>query len=125
MTPSITLTPSVSATFTISPTPAIKFYQQSDLIKERGIYPNPFTDRAKIFFTLRVQAVAKLYVYNVAGEPLFVREYPGVAGPNLIDWDGVNNDGARCASGVYILRLQAQGVDHSTGGYWATVSIQR
>lgn len=112
-------------TFTATPTSALKFYQQSDLIKERGIYPNPFTDRAKIYFTLRVDAVAKLYVYNVAGEPLFVREFAGRAGPNLIDWDGVNNEGARCASGIYILRLQAIGVDHSTGGYWASVAIQR
>lgn len=124
-TPSITVTPSISATFTVSPTAALKFYQQSDLIQERGIYPNPFAERAKIYFSLRVEAVAKLTVYNVAGEPLFVKQYPGVVGPNVIDWDGVNDSGARCASGIYILRLQADGVDRSTGGYWATVAIQR
>ena len=103
----------------------IQFYQQPELIKERGIYPNPFSDKARIYFTLRVDAEVKLYIYNVAGEVIFIKDYPGKSGVNEILWDGINEVGARCASGVYILRLQAEGVDRSSGGYWATVAIQR
>ncbi len=106
-------------------TRVIEFYQQPELVKERGIYPNPFSDRARIYFTLRVDAQVKLWVYNVAGEPLFTLERAGQAGKNEILWEGINQLGARCASGVYILRLQAEGVDRSSGGYWSSVAIQR
>jgi hypothetical protein len=121
----VTPTPSVSPTFSESPTRVIQFYQQPELIEERGIFPNPFAERAHIYFSLRVAAEATLTVYNVAGEPLFIRRYPGKAGKNEILWDGDNDSGQRCASGVYILRLQAEGVDRSQGGYWTQVVIQR
>lgn len=139
LTPSITWTPSptvsltltlspsftVSPSFTASPTKATNFYQQPELVKERGIYPNPFSDRARIYFTLRVASDAKLTIYNVAGEPIFTQSYPSTAGKNEILWDGINEAGSRCASGVYILRLDAQGYDGTSGHYWASLAIQR
>jgi hypothetical protein len=103
----------------------VRFYQQPDIIEDRGVYPNPFADKAHIYFTLRVDAEASLTVYNVAGEPIFTRHYAGTAGKNEILWDGINEASNRCASGVYILHLQAEGVDRSSGGYWVTVAIQR
>jgi len=124
-TPSVTPTPSISPTFTISPTKAIQFYQQPELIRERGVYPNPFTDRVRLYFTLRVDAQAKLHIYNVAGEPILSLESAGKAGANEIIWQGLNEIGARCASGVYILNLRAEGVDGSAGGYWTNVVITR
>jgi flagellar hook assembly protein FlgD len=72
-----------------------------------------------------VDAAVKLSVFNVAGEPLRVITQAGRAGKNVLEWDGTNDAGARCASGVYILRLQAEGVDRSTGSFWTQVAIQR
>lgn len=117
------MTPYVSPT--ISPSAVIDFYQQPELIKERGIYPNPFVETAHIYFNLRVDATVKLYIYNVAGEVIFIKDYPFKTGPEEILWDGINELGGRCASGVYILHLKATGVDRSSGGYWTQVAIQR
>jgi uncharacterized repeat protein (TIGR01451 family) len=129
--PTVSLTRTISPTFTISPsftaspTKLTNFYQQPELVKDRGIYPNPFSDRARIYFTLRVASEVKLTIYNVAGEPIFVRSYTEAANKREILWEGINEAGGRCASGVYILRLDAQGDDGTTGYYWATMAIQR
>jgi hypothetical protein len=103
----------------------VQFYQQPELIRERGVYPNPFTDKVRLYFTLRVDAVAKLTIYNVAGEPIIFMERPGKAGANEIIWEGLNELGARCSSGVYLLNLRAEGLDGTTGGYWTHVVIVR
>ena len=122
-TPSPTASPYVSPT--ISPTRSIDFYQQPELVKERGIYPNPFVQTAHIYFNLRVAATVKLYIYNVAGEIIFIQDYPLASGRQQIVWDGINEIGGRGASGVYSLHLKAEGVDRSSGGYWTQVVIQR
>jgi uncharacterized repeat protein (TIGR01451 family) len=126
-TPTLTpyLSPTITPTFSASPTFSVKFYQQPELVQERGVYPNPFTDKARIYFTLRVEALVRVTVFNVAGEPLFRLEVPGRPQKNEVIWEGVNDAGARCASGVYILRVQAEGIDGTNGGYWSTVVIQR
>jgi hypothetical protein len=103
----------------------VKFYQQPDLVEDRGIYPNPFAEKAHIYFSLRVAAAVTFTVYNVAGEPLFIRRFDFAQGKQQILWDGVNESGGRCASGVYILRIQGEGVDRSSGGYWTQVVVQR
>jgi uncharacterized repeat protein (TIGR01451 family) len=125
LTPTPYLSPTITPTFSASPTFSVKFYQQPDLVEERGVYPNPFSDKVRLYFSLRVSALVRFTVYNVAGEPLFRLEVPGQPQKNEVVWDGVNDAGARCASGVYILRVQAEGIDGSNGGYWTTVVIQR
>jgi uncharacterized repeat protein (TIGR01451 family) len=125
LTATITPTPSISPTFSASPTRMIAFYQQEELLKEHGLYPNPFSDQVRVFFTLRTAAEARLAIYNVAGEPIvhLSRDLP--AGKNEILWDGSNDGGARCASGVYLLRLEATGLDGTSGSYWTSAVIQR
>ena len=110
---------------TVSPTPERAFYQQDSLIKVRGIYPNPFTDRVRVFFTLRVRATVEMLVYNVAGEPVRNLVLDGQAGVNEITWDGTNETGGRCASGVYILRVKGEGADGSRDGFWEQAAIVR
>jgi len=109
----------------VSPTRAIQFYQQPELIRERGVYPNPFTDKVRLYFTLRVDALAKLTIYNVAGEPIIRLERDCKFGTNELVWEGINELGGRCSSGVYIVNLRAEGIDHSVGGYWTNVVIVR
>jgi hypothetical protein len=110
----------------VTPTKAVNFYQQAPVVVDKGIYPNPFSDQAKIFIYLRVDAHLTLQFYNVAGEPVYRMEADGVAGPNNpLIWRGVNEVGARCASGVYILHLAATGVDQTHGDFWADLVIMR
>lgn len=101
------------------------FYQQPELIKERGVYPNPFKDRVRIFFALRVGAEVALGIYNVAGEPIFTKSYACKAGVNEIIWEGLNEVAQKCASGVYLVRARAEGLDRSSGSFWTTVVIVR
>ena len=101
------------------------FYQQDRLISLRGIYPNPFSDTMVLYFTLRVDAGVDLHIYDVAGEPLWSVHMAGTAGNNKILWQGVNGSGARCASGVYILRLEGHGNDSTYDQVWDRAVIMR
>jgi hypothetical protein len=109
---------------TCSPSPD-KFYQQSNLILLKGLYPNPFSDHLGIYFTLRVDAPVALNIYNVAGEPIQTLTMAGKAGKNLMTWAGDNHDGGRCATGVYLLHLVAQGVDGTSEGFWERAAVSR
>jgi hypothetical protein len=99
--------------------------QQDKLIKVQGIYPNPFSDRVRVYYTLRVDAAVAMDVFNVAGEPIQTVSQPGKAGVNELLWDGTSSQGGRCATGVYILHLKADGVDHTHDGFWETAVIAR
>ena len=132
LTPTISATasvsPTISVTFTVSQTftqTPVKYYEQPELIQERGVYPNPFKDSAHLFFTLRVAATVKVIAYNVAGEIVTVLTRPCGSGVNELSWDGSNDSGGRCASGIYLLHLKADGVDASSGSYWTNLAIAR
>jgi hypothetical protein len=119
----ITPTPSISPTFTVSPTWG--FLQQEKLIKVRGLYPNPFSDKLQVYYTLRVDAAVNMDVYNVAGEPIWTRQVAALAGANLLPWAGENAAGGRCATGVYVLHFRASGVDGTNEDFWEQAAIAR
>jgi len=102
-----------------------RFYQQDKLIKVRGLYPNPFSDKLQIYYTLRVDAQCKLTVYNVAGEPIKSIPISGTAGKNLCVWYGDNESGGRCASGAYVLRFDAKGIDGTEDSFWERAACSR
>jgi hypothetical protein len=101
------------------------FVQQALLVERRGLYPNPFGALLHIYFRLRVAGAVSVSIYNVAGEPIRRIRVAGVAGDNVVDWAGVNDGGAECASGIYLLRVAAQGVDGTEGSYWDQAAAQR
>jgi hypothetical protein len=70
-------------------------------------YPNPFNPYTNMSFSLPNAAAYKLNVYNVAGQ--LVRSYDGmgVAGLNVITWDGKDNAGSDVSSGVYFFTVMA------------------
>lgn len=119
------LTATLGPSFTLSPTKAVQYYQQPPLIENLGIYPNPFSDNAQMYFKLRVAAHVTLQFYNVAGEPVYHLEMDSPQGIQHTLWQGINEVGARCASGVYILHFQADGLDQSRGDFWANLVIMR
>ena len=133
-TPSTTFTPTVSPSFSVTPSfsvsPTItpttdRYFAQDSLIKVRGLYPNPFSDQLRVYYTLRVDAEVKLDIYNVAGEPIWHTGLFAKAGKNEVIWLGENGTGSRCASGTYVLRMQAEGVDKSVDGFWERAAITR
>lgn len=125
ITPS--LTPNPVATATPSPTALMpaRFFQQERLILVKGLYPNPFVDTLKVYFTLRVEAAVQLHVFNVAGEPVWSSQAEGKAGANLLTWNGENGSQSRCATGIYVLRLQAHGIDGTRDTLWEQAAVAR
>lgn len=71
-------------------------------------YPNPFRDHTRIEYELKSPAPVAVEIYNLRGQK--VRSlYQGNApsGINLLSWDGKDEHGKACASGVYYLRVKS------------------
>jgi hypothetical protein len=71
-------------------------------------YPNPFNPTTTIKYDLKQTGDVSLKIYNILGQE--VRTLVNTrqeAGYKSVVWDGLNNYGARVASGVYIYRIQA------------------
>lgn len=72
------------------------------------IYPNPFNPLANISYTLKASVPVELRIFNQRGQ--IVRSYtdlPNQTGINRLSWDGRDNNGRNCSSGVYLFRLSA------------------
>lgn len=77
--------------------------------------PSPAEERTSIRFALPRAAAARLTVFDIQGRR--VRELAGgifPAGEHLATWDGRDEEGRRCAGGVYLYRLE-QGAERATG----------
>jgi ligand-binding sensor domain-containing protein len=72
--------------------------------------PNPFVEEVKLEFNLEQPSPVELSGYNLRGQKLFSISYPLLGkGRQVLGWDGRDDNGNRCAPGVYILRLKAEG----------------
>ena len=74
-------------------------------------YPNPFNPETEISFTLPKSGVVVVKIYNSLGQEvrtLTNGQYE--AGTHTLQWDGLNNQGSAVASGVYLQRLEVDGV---------------
>lgn len=73
--------------------------------------PNPFNPATSIAFVLGAAGRAKLDIIDVAGRrvaTLVDGHLP--AGPHSVDWRGIDDRGRRVASGVYLYRLEVDGL---------------
>ncbi len=72
-------------------------------------FPNPFNPVTKIAYSIRESGPVTIEVYNVAGKVvrtlLDTELEAGAAG--TVVWNGANDAGERCASGVYFYRITA------------------
>jgi len=76
-----------------------------------GAAPNPFNPRTTVRFTLAQDGPVRLDVHDLAGKRVrTLVDGRRPAGPHAVDWDGRDNAGSPLASGVYVLRLRAEGV---------------
>ena len=75
-------------------------------------YPNPFNPTTRIRYALPQGTNVTLKVYNTMGEEVrtLVSGYRE-AGNYDVEWNATNNFGARVASGVYLYRLQGEGLN--------------
>jgi hypothetical protein len=72
----------------------------------REVAPNPFNPSVTIQFTVRRGERAILQLYDSRGQR--VRDLGTFAtGEHRVPWNGDDQDGRRCASGVYFLRLES------------------
>jgi flagellar hook assembly protein FlgD len=85
-------------------------------------YPNPFNPSTTIRFGLPQASNVTLRLYDALGREvatLLNEQRP--AGYIQVVWNGMNNSGARVASGVYFYRIEAQPV----GGGQAFVELKK
>lgn len=74
----------------------------------KAIYPNPFNPMAYIPFNLTTTENVEITIYNARGQ--VIRNFPlGVtqAGSHRLTWNGKDNAGAECATGIYYVRMTA------------------
>lgn len=75
-------------------------------------YPNPFNPSTRIRFELPQAMEVKLSIFNTLGEEVrtLVQRYYE-AGSYEVEWDGRSAAGARAPSGMYIYRLEGDGLN--------------
>ena len=70
--------------------------------------PNPFNPTTQIKFTLSKAERVKIQIYDALGRKvrdLVLEQYP--AGEHIVEWDGINNEGQLCTSGLYYCQINA------------------
>ncbi len=74
----------------------------------RSIYPNPFNPLTTIDYEISMPANVKIEVYNNRGQ--LVRSFAfgyKKQGSYKLTWEGEDNNGCLCSSGIYYIRMQA------------------
>lgn len=73
-------------------------------------YPNPFNPTTLVRYDLPNDASVKLEIYNMLGQRVkTLLNASQTAGYKSISWNGTNDHGESVASGVYLLRINADG----------------
>lgn len=101
-----------AAEATIDIVTSITDENQTEIPKEFALeqnYPNPFNPTTVIKYRLKTDAEVKLAIYNILGQKVrkLVNKKQS-AGFYSIEWDGLNEQGATVASGVYVYRIVAE-----------------
>ncbi|MBK7141839.1 MAG: T9SS type A sorting domain-containing protein [bacterium] len=72
-------------------------------------YPNPFNASTEICFSLERAADVTLTVHNLLGQGVkTLVDGRTSAGEHRVTWDGTDDSGESCATGVYLYRLQTE-----------------
>ncbi len=72
-------------------------------------YPNPFNATTEIRFSLERAADVTLTVYNLLGQEVkTLVEGRITAGEHRVTWDGRDDSGNMCASGIYMYRFESE-----------------
>lgn len=75
-------------------------------------WPNPFNASTTVSYILPRSVPARLSVYDSRGQDVITLvKGDQAAGQHRVRWDGRDAEGRPVASGVYVYRLQAGGVE--------------
>ena len=77
-----------------------------------SVFPNPFSPSTEIVYKLREPVEVTISIYNQKGQLVrtLVRETKDT-GQYQIYWDGKDTHGKKCASGIYLARMQAGSIN--------------
>lgn len=76
----------------------------------RHIYPNPFNPQTKIVFDLAAPITAVVAIYDLHGRRVRLLANAALTpGRHEVIWNGQDDHGQPVASGVYMVRMQAEG----------------
>ncbi len=74
------------------------------------VAPSPSRGRAQVHYGLHVSGPVRLAVYDIAGRLVRVLVAGSqVAGERVVSWNGADDAGRGVVSGLYVLRLEAEG----------------
>jgi hypothetical protein len=74
-------------------------------------YPNPFNPATHIQYHLAAPADVQLSIFNLVGQKIrTLSSGPQPAGTHVLRWDGRDDAGRQMESGVYLYRLEADGL---------------
>ena len=95
---------------TVTFDPAYEFDPAASEAQLAGNAPNPFSGQTTIEFALPEQSRVTVAVYDMMGRKVATL-VDGVrsAGPHAVGWNGQSDSGQDLASGVYLLRMRAEG----------------
>ncbi len=75
-----------------------------------NVYPNPFNPETTIAFDLKKEGKVELVVYNLRGQKVkTLCNETLTAGKKTFVWNGKNSDNKQTASGIYFMKLNAEG----------------
>ena len=74
-------------------------------------HPNPFNPTARIAYSIREAGHVTIEVYNIAGKVVrtLLESELDAGTTGFVMWDGTDDTGAKCSSGVYFYRMIAPG----------------
>jgi len=71
-------------------------------------FPNPFNNELNIRYALNENAPVTMEVDNLVGDQVFIKQFTAQSkGEHLWQWNGIQTNGERIASGVYLLKIRA------------------
>ena len=77
----------------------------------RDNFPNPFNPETHIRFSMGGKEVVKLIIYDIRGQQIrsLINGELYDPGFHSVHWNGLDNDGQKVPSGMYIYRIKAGG----------------
>jgi hypothetical protein len=73
-------------------------------------YPNPFNPTTKIKYALPVESRVSAEMYNVLGQRVkTLIDSDQAAGVHVVEWNGTNDQSSPLSSGLYLLKISAEG----------------
>jgi hypothetical protein len=81
-------------------------YTPQAVFNDVRIYPNPFRDDTTFHYNLGKEAMVDISIYNAKGQRIKHYQHNRVAkGSHSLNWDGKDNLGLDCSSGIYIVKM--------------------